>query len=174
MITLFNPTKDELKGQHAGANHLFRPGEVVEKSDPDGNHILNQLFRRGLCRLKFGDDKDAVAKEGIARANEFKKKMVMDHNAINFQRSQAGWSLLPPSEDVRRFAAELGLILETPRVQKINEDTDSIGFLKQKNTELTLKLQELMQTVTNMASGQAEQKALAKPSPEERIASAKG
>jgi hypothetical protein len=152
MITILNPTNDDLSAQYGGCRYTFPAREVREVEDVVGNHILNTHGQRGLCRLKFGDhDKIAeIGAEGVARANAFKVKQVMNHNQLNLARMQVGLSYIQPTPEVKRFAAELGLELDQPASVRRNESIAEIRELQEENNDLQKQMKKLMDMVGSL------------------------
>ena len=111
MIILYNPTNEELTGQHGGNSITIKSKVKMEVEDPRGNHLLNSLGPRGLCVLTYGCDEKQVKADGIQRNYEFKKKQVVEYNQRNENRKAQGLPYLPPTREVKAYGVELQLQL---------------------------------------------------------------
>jgi hypothetical protein len=145
---LFNPTKEEMRPMFNGITITIPPEGKVKVEDPAANHILSHYATRGLCRLDFGDDEAKVAKEGLIRNYEFRKRMVMKHNQTNMARAQLGMTYLPPGDIVKQYARELNLVLDEPfTVQANNARTERDAeneSLRERLAALTAQVEALM------------------------------
>lgn len=142
MLTLFNPTNEELKMVYAGIDVVMKPGSKMQADDSKGNHLLNAFGVRGLCQLVYGDDEKAVAKAGIERNIEFKKAQVVRYNLQNEQRKNQGQSYLLAPKLIQGYAAELGISLIEPYAVK-DIQANAMAALTQKNQDLEHKFNEL-------------------------------
>ena len=114
---LFNPTNEVLVAQYVGEEVKIAPGAKVRVDDARGRQVLNVLFPRGLCELEFGDEgagEIEKGEKGRERNRAFKRKQVMDFNAINDQRIQAKLPFLVPADHIKAYAKELGMKLFEP------------------------------------------------------------
>ena len=114
---LFNPTNEVLVAQYVGEEVKIAPGAKVRVDDARGRQVLNHLFPRGLCELEFGDEgagEIEKGEKGRERNRAFKRKQVMDFNAINDQRTQAKLPFLVPEPFLKAYANELGMKLFEP------------------------------------------------------------
>lgn len=152
MITLFNPTNEVIVAMHGGRNYALEPKVPVEMEDVAANHILNTHGQRGVCRLKFGDDLQSIAVEGLARAKEFKKRQVMNHNQMNISRMQVGLNYVAPTADIKQYAQELEMVLDEPLSTQRNEKADDIALLKAQNASLQQQLADLMSMVEGLVA----------------------
>jgi len=149
MAMLMNPTKETMYPIYGGKTMEVSPdGGKLQTEEAAANHILNKFSPRGLCRLEFGDDEEKVAKDGLVRYYAFRKKMVMKYNQMVLARAQIGMSYIPPTEDVKRYAEDMGLALEAPFVQKSNESVIRLTELEKENKELKASIDAMMAKMT--------------------------
>jgi len=144
MITLFNPTNETLKMMYGGIAIVMEPPPApshrLNVEDPCGKHLLNAFATRGLCQLVYGDNEEIVGDAGRDRNTEFKKAQIVRYNTMNEQRKMSGMGYLPPTEDVKRYAFELGIKLLEPYTMKDAEVT-AIHNAAKENQELKGQLQ---------------------------------
>ena len=153
MITLFNPTNETLRMVYAGIDFILESGQKRQADDACANHLLNSHGPRGLCQLVYGDDEKVVAKLGVQRNLEFKKNQVSRYNIMNEQRKMQGLGYLRPTEEIRKYAVELGLSLLEPYALK-DEEKDAISTLQRENRELKSQLGELMIQINKFLGGE--------------------
>lgn len=138
------------------------PSHKLNVEDPTGKHLLNGYAIRGLCQLVFGDDEKSVGDQGRERNTEFKKAQVVRYNTQNEQRKMAGMGYLPPTEEVKRYAFELGIKLLEPYSLKdaevsaihnvIKENMELKGILEAQNEKIG-KLENLVQNLVLSLEG---------------------
>ena len=116
------------------------PSHKMNVEDPTGRHLLNAFSTRGLCQLIFGDDEKAIGDEGRDRNLEFKKAQVIRYNTQNEQRKMSGMGYLPPTEEVKRYAFELGIQLLQPYSLK-DAEVSAIHNVVKENIELKGRLE---------------------------------
>jgi hypothetical protein len=142
-MVVLNPTNENIDMQFSGVSFTMKPGEKLSMAANAANHLLNSFGPRGLCYLAYGCNEDKVASDGRQRNEDFKRKQVTDFNISNENRKNMNLGYLPPSEKLKEYALELGLVLMQPyaprdkeRVQ-INEQNSEISSLRQTVSDLT-------------------------------------
>ena len=140
------------------------PSNKLNVEDPTGKHLLNAFAQRGLCQLVFGDDEKTVGDQGRERNTEFKKVQVVRYNTQNEQRKMAGMGYLPPTEEVKRYAFELGIQLLQPYSLKdaevsaihnvVKENMDLKGRLDSQTAEIGELKDNLQKLILLMQQGQ--------------------
>ena len=152
---LYNPTNETLVGTYVGEDTVIAPEAKVKVDDNRGRHILNQLGRRGLIALDYGDEGDvfkAKVKAAIAKNRAFKEKQVTDYNRTNSQNRANHMPYIPPTEQVEGYAKELGLELIQPYAPK-DTRTPEIERLTEENRVKDRQIDELRTQISNQ-SGQ--------------------
>ena len=138
-IMLYNPTNENMDMQYAGISIRMEPGEKQLFALKCASHLLNAFGQRGLTSLEYGADEGKVAEAARKRNEEFKKKQVVEYNQRNENRKQMGMGYLPPTEEVKKYAIELGLKLLEPYAVR-DEERSEIAQAKAQNSELQAKL----------------------------------
>ena len=161
MIILYNPTNEELTGQHGGNSITIKSKVKMEVEDPRGNHLLNSLGPRGLCVLTYVCDEKQVKADGIQRNYEFKKKQVVEYNQRNENRKAQGLPYLPPTKEVKSYGVELQLQLLEPYAIR-DEERGEIADIKVRNKELQSQIVDLQIMLTKFIEGQERKEAPAK------------
>lgn len=159
---LHNPTNEELRTMYVGEDVIIPPDATVKVDDQRGRQVLNVLAPRGLVELEFGDDADNYAgkrrkaEAGRERNKAFKRKQVMDFNAINDQRQQRRLPYLIPEPFLKEYARELGLELYEPYssrnsegqataelLQKVQEKDDQLSEMRRANETMQAEIAEM-------------------------------
>ncbi len=164
-MILFNPTNDVLKKYYIGLEVILKPGEKLKVSDACGRHVLNSMARRGMMSLEYGDNEKEVARIGIKRNIEFKRKQVLDWNLQNEARKQTNRPYLNPTEEVRRYAEELGLELMEPYALTQDRESAKSSEIEEKLQEQINELRELVVDLSKMVSASVSAKETAKKPP---------
>jgi hypothetical protein len=149
-MVVFNPTNENFDMQFSGVSFTMKPGEKLSMAANAANHLLNSFSPRGLCYLAYGADEEKIAAAGKQRNDDFKRKQVTDFNISNENRKNMNLGYLPPTEKLKEYALELGLVLMQPyaprdkeRVQ-INEQSSEISEMRQTIADLTNLVNKLM------------------------------
>jgi hypothetical protein len=155
-VTLMNPTDEHMEPLIGGKPLVLAPGAKKRVDGSVGNHIINTHGPRGIISLDYDDnimksphDKTLTVEEwkikkGRETNKEFKTKQILNYNQLNEKRKMEGLSFLPPTDQVKGYAEELGLELLSPYTIT-DKDQSKINTLKEENLELreqNLKLQE--------------------------------
>jgi hypothetical protein len=159
---LYNPTNEELRTMYVGEDVILAPEAMVKVDDQRGRQVLNVLAPRGLVELEFGDDADNFAGKrrkaeiGRERNRAFKRKQVMDFNAINDRQQQRRLPYLTPEPFLKEYARELGLELYEPYssknqegqataelLQKVQEKDDMISEMRKANEAMQNEISEM-------------------------------
>jgi len=140
---LFNPTVDKLEYFHNGILVTLPPypetGHKKEVHDTTANHLINALGQRGLQVLQFGDEGEGVekkAEEGRRLNREFKKRQIIAHNRQNEDHKQTNRPYIYPTDEVRKYAEELGHTLMEPYTVKDAQNEDMVMMRKQLNQQM--------------------------------------
>lgn len=145
MPVLMNPTNEMMSPMYAGVQYdIAADGGKVTVGEAAANHIINAYAPRGLCRLEYGDDEKKVTAQGLSRNQGFKTKMVMKYNQMSMARHQTGREYIPPTDNVRQYAGELGIKLEQPFVTQANENVLELSSIKKENAELKKQMATMM------------------------------
>lgn len=156
MITLFNPTNEDLEGHHAGENVKVLSGSKLKVEDGRGNHLLNNLGPRGLTSLEYGDNEDLKSEEGIKRNKEFKLKQVMDYNHQNETRKSVGLSHITPPDHVLRYAEELGVKLMKAFTMTESENYKDKAADEERFRKLENQMSSLAEAVSSLVTSLSE------------------
>lgn len=138
-MVLWNPTNESFDMQYAGISITLKAGEKEAFAMKCATHLLNAYGQRGLTSLMHGADEEKIGKEAIHRNKEFKTKQVVEYNQRNESRKAMKMGYLPPSEDIKKYAIELGLELLEPYAIR-NEERNAISGVVAENEELKKKL----------------------------------
>ena len=103
-------------------------------------HLLNAFGQRGLTSLPYGGDEEKISKEAIQRNLAFKKKQVVEYNQRNENRKAMNLGFLPPTEEIKKYALELGLKLLEPYTVR-DEERAGIAKASVENEDLKQKLE---------------------------------
>lgn len=171
---LFNPTNEELRTMYVGEDVIIAPDAMVKVDDQRGRQVLNVLAPRGLVELEFGDDADNFAgkrrkaEAGRERNRAFKRKQVMDFNAINDQRQQRRLPYLTPEPFLKEYARELGLELYEPYssrnqegqataelLQKVQEKDDQLAEMRRANEAMQSEMTEMRRLMQKFMASNA-------------------
>jgi len=152
MITLFNPTNEHLtKMVHGGIEYNLKPDEVKDFEDAVAKHLLTHFEQRGLCQLRYGTNKEEIAKQGKERNLQFKKAQVSNYNVVNEQRKMSGLGYLRASDIVRQYALELGIELLEPYTLK-DQEKGEISRILGENEELKKQMALLLETMNKLSA----------------------
>jgi hypothetical protein len=160
-IILFNPTNEDLKDQYIGEDVLIPAGGKIRVDDARGRHMLNVMGPRGLVTLEYGDEGEGEKKKAAAgreRNLAFKRKHVMNFNALNDKRIQTKQPFLDPDAQTRAYARELGMKLYEP--YGTSDDANMVH--KELKEKLDAKDRELLEANTALSTMQAQIAALTK------------
>jgi len=151
MQVLFNPTNEKLKAQHQGVDVKLEPypddGHILKVDDRRARHILNILSPRGLTTLEYGDDRDDGAKKkekaesGRQRNKDFKRKQIINFNQINHENKIGSRNYMPPTPQLKDYAAEIGIKLEQPYAPP-DEGSEKISKLIKEAGEKDITIEE--------------------------------
>jgi hypothetical protein len=125
--------------QYAGISIRLGPDEKQLFALKCASHLLNAFGQRGLTSLAYGADETAVGEAARERSKEFKKKQVIEYNQRNESRKQMGMGYLPPIQEVKKYAIELGLKLLEPYSVR-DEERTAISQTAAENKELRDKV----------------------------------
>lgn len=167
MIFLWNPTKDDFNYQYGGLSFTIQAGKRKKVSEPEGNHVLNELGPRGLTRLVYDDDgksinEDKIAEDAIERNKEFKIKQIYTYNERNERRKAAGQAYDPPTAIVKKWAAELGINLLKPydmadgergKIAELTRENSDLRAVMEKQAEDIKTMMETMKQLQEQISG---------------------
>ena len=149
-MMLWNPTNETFDMQYAGISIAMEPGEKQIFAIKCATHLLNGYGQRGLTSLVYGADEEKVGADAKSRNLAFKKKQVVEYNQRNEHRKASGMGYLPPTEEVKKYALELGLKLLEPYTvrdeerEKISETANENAALKAEVAELKAMMQQFM------------------------------
>ncbi len=146
-ITLWNPTNEKLDMQYAGISIGLESGQKQMYHVKCAMHLLNAFGQRGLTSLPYGGDEEKIGKEAVQRNLDFKKKQVVEYNQRNESRKAMNLGYLPPTEEIKKYALELGLKLLEPYTVR---DEERAGIAKA-NTETEELKAKLVQQEKDMA-----------------------
>lgn len=170
MIFLWNPTQDDMPFQYAGLSYTLIAGKRMKVDEAMGNHVLNSMGPRGMTRLVFNDEgksinEEQIAEEAVERNRDFKIRQIYIYNEQNERRKMQNQTYNPPTKQVKKWAAELGIQLLQP-YNLAEAEKGQIGKLTAENAELKTALATLteqvqaliaMQTAKNEPSKKDEQ-----------------
>ena len=157
MITLFNPTNEDLKGHHAGENVKIISKSKLKVEDGRGNHLLNNLGPRGLTSLEYGDDEKVKAAEGRKRNREFKLKQVLDYNSQNETRESSGLVHIDPPQHVKDYADELKIDLKKSYTVKAADEFKSKSTDDERFEKIEGQISELVGTIGTLVKSLSNQ-----------------
>jgi len=142
-MVLYNPTNEDLEMQYAGISIGLPAGQKQAFAIKCASHLLNAYGQRGLCSLMHGADEDRVGRAGIQRNYEFKKRQIVEYNQRNEARKAMKLGYLPPTEQLKAYAIELGIGLLEPYTVR-DEERGVLSTLQQENIALKGQLSDLM------------------------------
>lgn len=158
---LFNPTNkldkkfhELFRGQYLGKGIRIEAGQKLKVPDATARHLLNELAPRGLLSLDFGDDDEERAKEGLERNREFKVKQINDFNEKNSARKHQGLPYLWPTDTIKLYAEEIGVILvesyqvDDAQLQKVKTLETENQTLKDQMVEMSQKMNQILDQIT--------------------------
>ena len=148
-IMLYNPTNEVFEMMFSGKTIFLNPGEKLKVDESCGKHLLNGFTPRGLCSLEHGDNEEEVGKDGKLRNQNFKKRMVMDHNQRNVIRKQQGLSYIEPTKKIQEYSNELGIGLDEPYAIR-DKEKDRLLMLEKENQEQKKSISELTDLVRQL------------------------
>lgn len=157
---LFNPTNEPLAAQYVGEDVIIPSGGKIRVDDARGRAVLNTLFPRGLCELEYGDEgekEERKAEQGRDRNRAFKRKQIMDFNALNDQRKQTNRPYLTPEPFLKDYAKELGMVLYEPYSSTDESKREGVQLrdeIQAKNREIAEKDKALGQLQAQVAEMQ--------------------
>lgn len=155
-IMLYNPTNETFEMMFGGKTIFLQPEGKLKVDDSCGRHLLNGFTTRGLSVLEFDSKLEEVTVDGRRRNQEFKKRMVMEHNHRNVVRKQQGLSYTEPTKKIRQYAIELGITLDEPYAVR-DKEHDRLLILERENQELKKSIVETNELIRQlMAEKQAQ------------------
>ena len=160
-LTLFNPTNEFFEMQYAGISIGLAPGEKQTFAIKCATHLLNAYGQRGLTSLVYGADEESVGKKALQRNLDFKRKQVVEYNQRNESRKAMQLGYLPPTEELKKYALELGLKLLEPYSVR-DEERAGISETKRENEVLKAEMAELKAMMKELLTTKQEPK----PEPE--------
>jgi hypothetical protein len=113
-MVLWNPTEEDFHMQYAGISITLKAGQEEAFAMKCATHLLNAYGQRGLTGLTYGCNKEKVGEDGVRRNFEFRKKQVVEYNQRNEARKQMRLGYLPPTEELKKYAIQLGIKLLEP------------------------------------------------------------
>ena len=151
-MVLWNPTNEDFPMQYAGVTFTLGAGEKCEVEINAAKHLLNSFGSRGLAGLKYGDERNEsqIGKNALERNREFKTRQIVLYNQQNESRKMMSLGYIPPQDHLKAYAKELGLKLLEPYAvrdeerSRIGEQDQEIESLKQANSALSTKLDQLL------------------------------
>ena len=141
-LVLWNPTSEDLEMQYAGISIGLKANERQTFAIKCAMHLLNGFGQRGLTSLTHGCDEEKIGREAIQRNRDFKEKQVVEYNQRNENRKAMNLGFLPPTEQLKKYAIELGLKLLEPYTVR-DEERAGITAAKQENETLKQEIAEL-------------------------------
>lgn len=139
---VFNPTHEDFNAQYVGEHVTIKAGQKLKMDDPRARHILNELGQRGLCRLEYGDDEEAIAATALERNREFRLKQIMVYNQMNEARRQQNQSYMTPPAHIKEYAKELGVRVIEPYNIKDSGNAE-LADAKEENRDLRKQLSSM-------------------------------
>jgi hypothetical protein len=152
---LYNPTNEDLDMQYAGISLTLKPGQQEMFNNKCANHLLNSFGQRGLSALFYGCDEEKVKADGVKRNTEFKKRMVVNYNQTNENRKHQNLGYHPPTEQIQKYAIELGLKLFEPYSIR-DAEREAISHTAVENEKLKNEVAELKEMVKQLLVQKAE------------------
>jgi len=152
-LVLWNPTNEDLEMQYAGISIGLKAGERQTFAIKCAMHLLNGFGQRGLTSLTHGCDEEKIGREAIQRNRDFKEKQVVEYNQRNENRKAMNLGFLPPTEQLKKYAIELGLKLLEPYTVR-DEERAGITAAKQENEALKQEISELREMMKEFMEGQ--------------------
>lgn len=163
-MLIANFTPDRITTMYIGRTRTFKPGDMDDVPDKEGNHVLTKWAKRGLIRINFDEYKDEARLErkrqqAMTIYEDFWTKQISDFNQLNEAMKNENKAYIRPGMELRSKAKELGIELIGP--WKVAQPTDDgkIRALKEENAELkeqvkivTGQMAELMQMMKEMKS----------------------
>lgn len=163
MIFLWNPTGDKLDYTYGGLSYTMLPKTRKKVKEPEGNHALNAIGSRGLTKLVFNDEGKSINEEqieadAIERNREFKVRQIVHYNERNERRKASGQPYDPPTAEVKKYAAELGIALlqgydmataEKAMIADLNKKVEEKDKQIKEQGEAILKLTEMVQGLSD-------------------------
>lgn len=116
-MLLYNPTDDTLRhtapsrepyvngdesADYPPRMHEFAPGAKMEVADSAGEVLLEHLGPRGLVSFRFGDDMEALRRQGRRQWFEWLNAQVVRHKRLNEDQKAKGLATIAPNADVLR------------------------------------------------------------------------
>src|SRR5574343_69684 len=152
---LYNPTNEDLDMQYAGISLKLKPGEKEMFNNKCANHLLNSFGQRGLSALHYGCDEEKIKEDGIKRNMDFKKRMVVNYNQTNENRKHQNLGYHPPTEEIQKYAIELGLKLFEPYSVR-DAEREAISQTSIENEKLKNEVAELKEMVKQLLEQKSE------------------
>lgn len=153
-MVVLNPTNEDFDMQFSGVSFSLKAGQKMVLAEHAAKHVLNAFGQRGLTYLAFGADEEALAADGKRRNKEFKIKQLTEFNIRNESRKNMNMGYLPPTQKLKEYALELGIELMQPYATrdlertKMNAQDDEITALRRANSDLTEKVNKLIELMT--------------------------
>lgn len=138
-MAIANFTPDPVNWMHIGITGTLEPDSIQEFDPARENHILNNLGKRGIVAMKYGDDEEEKRKEAMATYKEFWLRQIQNFNRDNEIRRNENRAFVEPQPDLEKHAKEFGIELIGPwRVAPTDtKDTNSkIKFLQAETDEM--------------------------------------
>ena len=151
-MVVWNTSNEDIEMQYSGISFVMKAGEKRDFEINCANHIVNGFGVRGITPLRYGDEKNEakLKADGIARNLEFKKRQVTLYNQQNENRKHMNLGFIPPTEIIKKYAAELNLKLLEPYSVR-DEERAGISDAKRENESLRMELAELKEMVKQLA-----------------------
>jgi len=148
---LYNPTGELVSVFHDGLEYKLNPGDKIKISDSAANHIIHTQHydNRGLVKLEYGDNEKVKGTEGLRKFKEFKKKQITIYNQTNTDNKIKGVPYIQPTEEVRKYAMDLGIELLEPYNLKDDEKA-AISKSTEENAKLKAELKEMREQMAEM------------------------
>lgn len=134
-IIIYNPTNEEFTATYIGISDKILPEQKLRVDDARGRAYLNELGKRGLVQLEYGDEGEGAKRKADAGRNknlEFKRKNVLRYNQTNERAKMNGAAYNDPPQQIKEYAEELGLSLIQP-FQFTDEKNIRMADLKQES-----------------------------------------
>jgi len=152
-MIIANYTEDPITWTHIGEDGTIGPDEVVEVYDARGRFILNQMGRKGLVQLQFGDDPEDKKKVSKALWEEFWTHQITVQNQFNEDQKEKGQRYGKPTKKLVEHAKKLNLELLSPWTSKKKDDSPALEELRKENRDMRSQLALLMKMLAGEKAG---------------------
>ena len=158
-MLIANYTPDAINFFYVGVEGRIEPDDVLEVTDPMGNHILTAYGPRGLIRITYEDkgDKEREKKLRETSMRNYKNfwiRQMERHNRHNESLKALGQLFADPNQDIKQKSVELGIDLIQPWSINTTSIADKKSELAQEQLEKERADKEKILHERNMMAGE--------------------